>query len=66
MKKILSSLIVISGIAILASCDSRECIKCQKISGTDTKELCSSDQNERNDFIVEWTYADYNCFQEEK
>lgn len=69
MKKIILSAIISAFFALMftsSSCNDKICTKCYKISdSTDTQEYCSSDANERNDFVVEQTHADYNCVTEE-
>lgn len=65
MKKIIIPAIISAFIALMftsSSCNDKVCTKCYKIQdSTDTQEFCSSDANERNDFVVEQTQDDYNC-----
>lgn len=65
MKKLLLPAILTVGFALVftaSSCNERVCIRCTKIQdANDFKDICTSDQNKRNDFIVEWTHQDYNC-----
>jgi hypothetical protein len=63
MKRIFLGIALISGITLLSSCEEKVCIRCIKVSGTDTQELCSTNQSERHYFSVEWNKADYNCYQ---
>ena len=68
MKKIILPAIISAFIALMftsSSCNDKICTKCYKISdSTDTQEFCSTNANERNDFVVEQTHADYNCVTE--
>lgn len=68
MKKLILPVIMITFLSFLcltSSCNDKVCVKCYKISdSTNTQEYCSSDANDRNDFIVKQTHADYNCANE--
>lgn len=68
MKKLILPAIIIAFLSLIfltTSCNSKVCVKCYKISdSTLTQEFCSSDANDRNDFVVEQTHADYNCVNE--
>ena len=70
MKKLILPAIVTAFVALIftsTSCNDKVCIKCYKISdSSDTKDFCSSDQNDRNNFIVKETHAGYNCVTEQK
>jgi hypothetical protein len=68
MKKLIFPAILSAFVALMltsSSCNDKVCTKCYKIGdSTDTKDYCSSDPNDRNDFVVEQTHADYNCVTE--
>lgn len=66
MKKVLAGLALFSGVVFLSSCEKEVCIRCIEVSGTDVRELCSSDQNERHYFTAEWSKSYYNCAQVEE
>lgn len=66
MRKVTYITLSLFALSFLASCQDfgkkEVCIKCTKIQDeTLTQEFCSDQISERNDFIVEWTHADYNC-----
>jgi hypothetical protein len=63
MKKlILPAIFTFSMAFSLTSCDEKVCIKCTKVGDpSDTKEFCSSNTYDRNDWTVEQTHLDYNC-----
>lgn len=61
MRKIYSAVVVMIATVALTSCADKVCIRCTEIQGSGVQELCSSDQNERNYFIAQWTHTDYNC-----
>lgn len=68
MKKIFTPVLALLFVALglgTTSCNDKVCIKCTKIQQPEVvAEMCSSDQNERNDFIVNWTHQDFNCVNE--
>lgn len=68
MKKLILPAILTAFVALIftsTSCNDKVCTKCYKIGdSTDTQEYCSSDANDRNNFVVEQTHADYNCVTE--
>jgi len=65
MKKLVIPVIVSALFTLVltsTSCNDKVCVKCTKVGDTnDTEEFCSSDPNERNNFIVQQTHLDYNC-----
>jgi hypothetical protein len=65
MKKLILPAILSAFVALMltsTSCNDKVCIKCYKIGdSTNTVDYCSSNQWDRNDFIVTQTHADYNC-----
>ncbi len=70
MKKLIVPVMITAIAAFVfttSSCDNKVCIKCTKIGDpTDIQEYCSTDQYNRNDFIVEQTHDDYNCAEVEE
>lgn len=65
MKKIFLPAILTALVALIfttTSCNDKKCTRCTKIGDpADVVEYCSSDETNRNNFIVEQTHADYNC-----
>jgi hypothetical protein len=65
MKKLFASAILIAVTALTfttTSCNEKKCTRCTKIQdASDVKEYCSSDEANRNDYVVKQTHADYNC-----
>jgi hypothetical protein len=65
MKKLTLPAILILFVSFMitsSSCNDKVCTKCYKIGdSTDTKDYCSSNAYDRNDWVAEQTHADYNC-----
>jgi hypothetical protein len=68
MKKLILPAIIAAFISLIftsTSCNDKVCTKCYKIGdSTNTTEYCSSDANDRNNFVVAQTQDDYNCVTE--